>query len=332
MPTFTTFKGSKDGVPTKGSTTKPDELSGDKVLLKITASGLCYTDIHFKETDMVLGHEGVGVIEAVGPEVKQLKKGDRVGWGYEHDSCGLCKQCLTGWEIYCPERQMYGSADLDQGSFASHAVWREAFLFKLPDELSDEDCAPLMCGGATVWNALTAYDARPTETVGVVGVGGLGHLAIQFAAKFGCRVVVFSGTDSKKEEAIRLGAHEFIATKGVKEIKVSQKIDRLLVTTSAQPDWKLYMNIMNPGSVIHPLSVSSGDFSIPYGPLIGQGITVQGSVVAPRQIHREMLKFAALHQIKPVIQEFPLSEAGIKDAMDKLEKGEVHFRAVLKPQ
>lgn len=267
---------------------------------------------------------------------------------------------------------MYGSADLDQGSFASHAVWREAFLFKLPDELSDEDCAPMyvmtytfvflyafyhllfsflspdvlvsmrrlanrtpqyrMCGGATVWNALTAYDARPTETVGVVGVGGLGHLAIQFAAKFGCRVVVFSGTDSKKEEALRLGAHEFIATKGQTELKVSQKLDRLLVTTSAQPDWKLYMSVMNPGSVIHPLSVSSGDFSIPYGPLIGQGITVQGSVVAPRQIHKDMLKFAALHQIKPVIQEFPLSEAGIKDAMDKLEKGEVHFRAVLKPQ
>lgn len=189
-----------------------------------------------------------------------------------------------------------------------------------------------MCGGATVWNALTAYDARPTETVGVVGVGGLGHLAIQFAAKFGCRVVVFSGTDSKKEEALRLGAHEFIATKGQTELKVSQKLDRLLVTTSAQPDWKLYMNVMNPGSVIHPLSVSSGDFSIPYGPLIGQGITVQGSVVAPRQIHKDMLKFAALHQIKPVIQEFPLSEAGIQDAMDKLEKGEVHFRAVLKPQ
>lgn len=189
-----------------------------------------------------------------------------------------------------------------------------------------------MCGGATVWNALTAYDTRPTETVGVVGVGGLGHLAIQFAAKFGCRVVVLSGTDSKKDEAMRLGAHEFIATKGLKEIKVSQKLDRLLVTTSAQPDWKLYMDIMNPGSVIHPLSVSRGDFSIPYGPLIAQGITVQGSVVAPRQIHRDMLKFAALHQIKPVIQEFPMSEAGIKDAMDKLEQGEVHFRAVLKPQ
>lgn len=189
-----------------------------------------------------------------------------------------------------------------------------------------------MCAGATVWNALTAYNARPTETVGIVGVGGLGHLAIQFAAKFGCRVVVLSSSDSKKAEALRLGAHEFIATKGASKISVAQKLDRLLVTTSAQPDWKLYVPIMNPGATIHPLSVDSGDFAIPYGPLILKGLTIQGSVVAPRQIHRDMLKFAALHGIKPVIQEFPLSEAGIQDAMDKLEKGEVHFRAVLKPE
>lgn len=143
MPSFTVFKGSKDGNPKKATTTRPDELKGDSVLLKITASGLCYTDIHYKTADMALGHEGVGIVEATGPDVKKLKKGDRVGWGYEHDSCGLCKQCLTGQEIYCPERQMYASADLDQGSFGSHAIWREAFLFKIPDELTDEAAAPL---------------------------------------------------------------------------------------------------------------------------------------------------------------------------------------------
>ena len=124
---------------------------------------------------MVLGHEGVGVVEAVGPDVKVLKKGDRVGWGYEHDSCGHCDQCLSGRETYCPERKMYGLADFDQGSFASGAVWREAFLFKTPDGLSDEAAAPLQCGGATVFNALYSYDIKPTETVGVMGVGSLGE-------------------------------------------------------------------------------------------------------------------------------------------------------------
>lgn len=189
-----------------------------------------------------------------------------------------------------------------------------------------------MCGGATVWSALTSYNTRPTETVGVFGVGGLGHLAIQFCAKFGCRVVVLSGSDRKKDEALRLGAHEFVATKGAKELQVSTKLDRLLVTTSVQPDWSLVLPILNPGATIHPLSVDGGNFSIPYMGMLAQGITVQGSVVAPRQIHRDMLQFAALHKIAPVTEEFPLTEDGIREAMDKLEKGEVHFRAVLKPQ
>ncbi|KUI73611.1 Alcohol dehydrogenase [Cytospora mali] len=332
MPTFTVFRGDKSGAPKKSTTTKPDELTGDSVLLKVTASGVCGTDLHYKTADMVLGHEGVGVVEALGPNCKLLKKGDRVGWGYEHDSCGHCRQCLTGTEQYCNERAMYSYADLDQGSFASHAIWREAYLFKIPDGMTDEEAAPFQCAGATVWTALMAYNTRPTETVGIMGVGGLGHIAIQFANKIGARVVVLSGTDSKKEEAMRLGAHEFIATKGQKELKVKSKLDRLLVTTSAQPDWDLLMPIMAAGSTIHPLSVASGNFTIPYMAMLASGITIQGSVVAARQMHRDMLDFAALHQIKPVVQTFPMTEEGIKEAMDKLESGKIHFRAVLVPQ
>ncbi|KAI7396612.1 GroES-like protein, partial [Hortaea werneckii] len=200
MVSFTVYKGSENGAVVAATTEKP-ELQNDQVLVKVTASGLCGTDLHYKNANMGLGHEGVGVIESVGPQVKYMKKGDRVGWGYEHNSCEHCQQCLRGNETYCPERKMYGLADLDQGSMASHAVWREAFLFQIPDGLSDEDAAPLQCGGATVFNALHEFDTQPTETIGVMGIGGLGHLAIQYAAKMGCRVVVLSGTDSKKEEA-----------------------------------------------------------------------------------------------------------------------------------
>jgi D-arabinose 1-dehydrogenase-like Zn-dependent alcohol dehydrogenase len=234
MVSFTVYKGSKDGSIVKSSTSKSD-LTGDQVLLRVTASGLCGTDEHYRTQDMVLGHEGCGVVEAVGPAVRHLKKGDRVGWGYEHDSCGTCDWCLSGRETFCSERAMYGFADLDQGSFATHAVWKEAFLFPLPGELTDEEAAPLMCGGATVFNALHMYDIQPTSRVGVIGIGGLGHLAIQFAAKMGCDVVSFSGTNSKKEEAIKLGAKEFFATKDMKELNIGKKIDCLLVTTSAQP-------------------------------------------------------------------------------------------------
>ncbi|WPH01603.1 Hypothetical protein R9X50_00445100 [Acrodontium crateriforme] len=331
MPSFTVFKGSKDGSIVRSETSKP-ALTGDQILLKVTASGLCGTDLHYRKADMGLGHEGVGVVEETGPDVKHMKKGDRVGWGYEHNSCEHCQQCLKGSETYCAERKMYGQADLDQGSFAHSAVWREAFLFKIPDELSDEAAAPLMCGGSTVFNALHAYSTQPTETVAIMGVGGLGHIAIQFASKMGCNVIVLSGSDRKKDEAMKLGAHEFIATKGAKELKVSRPIDRLLVTTSAQPDWKLIAPILAPGASIHPLSVDGGDFTFPYMPMLMNGLTIQGSVVGPRYIHQRMLDFAALHKIAPIVEKFPMTEEGITEAMTKLENGEMRYRGVLIPQ
>jgi D-arabinose 1-dehydrogenase-like Zn-dependent alcohol dehydrogenase len=195
---------------------------------------------------MILGHEGVGVVEAVGSDCRFLKKRDRVGWGYEVDSCGHCLECLQGTETYCPERSLYGVKNFDQGSFATHAIRREAFLHPIPDGLSDLDAAPLQCGGATMFTALNGI--KPSDTVGILGVGDLGHLAIQFAAKMGCRVVLLSGSDRKKDEALRLGTYEFIATKGVTEPS------------------------------IYPLSVASGNFEIPYMALILQGITVVATI------------------------------------------------------
>lgn len=278
---------------------------------------------------MVLGHEGVGIVEAVGPDCRLLKKGDRVGWGYETDSCGHCDECLGGYETYCAERSDYGSKNLDQGSFASHAIWRESFLHKIPDGLSDADAAPLQCGGATVFSALQGIDT--SDTVGVLGVGGLGHLAIQFAAKLGCRVVVLSGSESKRAEAMRLGAHEFIVTRGASELKVSSPLNRLLVTAAVPPDWAIITPIMAPRSVVYPLTVNKGNMEIPYMTLISKGLAVQGSLVAPRLLHRKMLEFAALQQIKPIVQEFPMTEEGIEEAMDRLSRNDVYYRAVLIP-
>ncbi|KAF2008163.1 GroES-like protein [Amniculicola lignicola CBS 123094] len=333
MPSFTTFKGSKDGSIKKSNTTRPD-LKNDQVLLRITASGLCGTDEHYRHADMALGHEGVGIIESVGPSVKKLKVGDRVGWGYIHDSCGDCASCNSGRENTCEERDMYGTANLDQGSMGSHAIWREHFVFKIPTGVSDKEAAPLMCGGATVFNALRMYDIQPTERVGVMGVGGLGHLAIQFASKMGCDVVVFSGTESKKEEAMKLGANEFVAMKGKTELKLQKPVDILLVTTSAQPiiDWELMLPAMAANSKIFPLTVSSGNLTIPYTPIIMKGIRIQGSVVAPRGIQKQMIEFAALHQIKPILMEFPMTEEGITTAMKTLGDGKMRYRGVLIPQ
>lgn len=325
---FTVFKGSKDGT-IQQEVTRRDDLKRDDVLVRITHSGVCFTDVHYKNADMGLGHEGTGIVEATGPNAKVLKKGDRVGWGYEHDCCGHCRECLTGWETLCSERKMYGEANLDQGSFGSHAVWREAFLFKIPDNMSNEDAGPLMCGGSTVFNALHVAQVRPTARVGVVGIGGLGHLAIQFAAKMGCKVIVFSGTDNKKEEAMKLGATEFHATKGVKELKVEKPIDNLLVTTSSQPDWQLYLNVMAPNGVISPLSIAADDLKIPYMPVLTNGLRIQGGIVSARQVHRDMLEFAAHHDIKPVKMTFPMTLEGVKDSMKILEEGKMRYRGVL---
>ncbi|KAI1439796.1 GroES-like protein [Annulohypoxylon stygium] len=278
---------------------------------------------------MVLGHEGVGMVEEVGPDAKYLKKGDRVGFGYEHDSCGHCRECLTGNETYCVDRAIYGTEKVTQGSFASYAVVRESFLHEIPEGMSDIDAAPLQCAGATVFAALRAHDTQPTETIGVIGLGGLGHMAIQFANKMGNRVVVLSSSDKKREEAMKLGAHEFVVTKGKDKLEVSSPVNRLLVTTSAQPNWELLMPIMAPGSAVYLMSVADGNLEVPYMNLVLQGIAVQGSLVASRILHRQMLAFAALHNIKPITEVFPMTEEGIREAIGKLERGDIHLRAVL---
>lgn len=279
---------------------------------------------------MVLGHEGVGVILDVGPAVQHLKKGDRVGWGYVTGSCGYCQKCLEGDDTYCNDRAIYGNANTDQGSFASHALLREAFLHPIPDALPDEAAAPLQCAGATVFSALS--DVRPNETVGVLGVGGLGHLAIQFASKLGCRVVAISGSRAKEAEAKRLGAGEFVSLRDGPGKAARRPIDRLIVTASSQPDWAALLPLMAYRSKIYPLSVSSGNFEIPYMPLIINGISVVGSMVASRPVHRKMLEFAADHGVRPQVEIFEMTEDGIRKAVERLESGELHFRAVLKAQ
>ncbi|KAK3167467.1 hypothetical protein OEA41_010594 [Lepraria neglecta] len=313
---FTVYRGSKDGTIIQ-STTHEDALQADQTSI-------------IAQLIKCSGHEGASIVQEVGPDVNTLKKGENLGFGYLHSSCGHCPQCLTGKETFCPQHVMYGMGDFHVGSFASHAVWRESYLLKIPENIANEYAAPLQCGGATVFNALEMYDTHPTDRVGIIGVGGLGHLAIQFAAKMGCEVVVFSGTDSKKEEAMKLSAQEFYAMKGVKNLSNTCKpINRLLVTTSQQPDWSLYLPILAPEATVFPLSVSEGNLESPYMLLLLNGIRFQGSVVAPWEIHERMLRFASVHDIKPIIEKFPLNKMGIEQAFEHLDKGEMRYRGVL---
>jgi D-arabinose 1-dehydrogenase-like Zn-dependent alcohol dehydrogenase len=183
---------------------------------------------------IALGHEGVGVVEAVGPEVTQLAPGDRAGGGYHRGSCGACQCCLSGRDIYCHQRVIFGSGEPDNGTFAQYYIGKETYVHKIPESLTSAHAAPLQCAGASVYVALKST-IRTASRVGVVGIGGLGHLAIQFAAQLGAEVVALSTTREKEEEALELGAGEFVL---LDQLHLKTPLDVLIVSSSHYPDWE----------------------------------------------------------------------------------------------
>jgi D-arabinose 1-dehydrogenase-like Zn-dependent alcohol dehydrogenase len=165
---------------------------------------------------------------------------DRVGIGYVRGGCGSCTECRIGYNFFCKQKpnNYNGNNDPDVATWATHAVLPAIRLAKIPDAIPSEYAGPLMCAGQTVWLPFARTDIRPWHTVGIIGIGGLGHLAIQFASKMGCNVVVFSGSASKREEAMRLGASEFYTADDLKKDDMPKSfVDHLLVTTSQLPDW-----------------------------------------------------------------------------------------------
>ncbi|KAF7376516.1 NAD(P)-dependent alcohol dehydrogenase protein [Mycena sanguinolenta] len=324
---FTVFMGSQTGDIVE-TTHCRDEPTGTQVLVKISHSGICGTDEHFRHVDMVLGHEGIGSVVQIGDRVTQFKIGDIVGWGFTHKTCGMCEQCLVGQDQYCPYKEMYGINNLDQGSHGSHAIWEQAYLFRIPDGLAPEHAAPLMCGGATVFEVIELYGIRPTDRVGVIGVGGLGHLAIQFLAKMGATVVVFSHTDSKRGDAMNLGASEFYATAGVEDFDIPP-LDHLMVTMSSLPDWKPFLPIMKPKASIYAITIDLGNIVLPSLSVVSKGLRFQGSVGVARSVYERMFEFAVRNRVLPVIETFPLTRRGVEEGMRWLREGKMRYRGVL---
>ncbi|OAA65203.1 Alcohol dehydrogenase superfamily, zinc-type [Niveomyces insectorum RCEF 264] len=335
---FFAYRGSTENrvVPIKAQR----QVGSRECLVEITHSGYCATDTHFVGRDMGLGHEGVGIVRRVGPLVTQHKVGDRVGWGFVHEACFNCKQCLSGGEIYCLRRKMYGFANLDQGSLGSHAVWNENFLIPVPAAMSSADAAPLMCAGATVFGSLQQRGYKSTDRVGVVGVGGLGHLAIQFAHKMGMQVVAFSHTEAKRADAKRFGADAFVVTGGIDADKGDTlttdmlglsggRLDHLLVCSTVQPDWRLYLDVLEPRATIYPLTAFEADVSYPHLALIFSGVTIQGTMIATKQGYVDMLAFCTRHDIHSANELYPLTLAGIEACKTNLAAGRMRYRGVL---
>lgn len=208
------------------------------VLVKITHASLCGTDLGYMPYGIALGHEGVGIVQDKGIAVTQVQIGDRVGGGYHRGSCGHCQYCLKGQDIWCYERLVFGEGDYDNGTFSEYYIGKETYIHKIPETIKDEHAAPLQCAGVTVYGGMIDV-VKPFQRVGIIGIGGLGHLAIQFAAKMGAKVVVFSHSKDKEAEALSFGATEFYALDEVE--KLSAPVDVLVLTGNRYPDWSKYV-------------------------------------------------------------------------------------------
>lgn len=238
------LKGSPSGKILSHTLPGRTTLLPNEVALRITHSGVCATDLHHLHHDIVLGHEGVGVVTAVGPSVTKFHPGDRVGFGYVRGGCGTCSYCIRGEYFYCLNREQvraYGVSDFDQGSFADFAVWPDVNLHKIPDGLGSAEAAPFLCAGMTVFTPMRRAGVGKEHRVGILGVGGLGHLAVGFADKLGAEVVVFSGSQDKRDEALGLGAKEFYVTKELEKESPEKGLDFLVVTSTQHPDWNTWV-------------------------------------------------------------------------------------------
>ncbi|RUS18933.1 hypothetical protein BC937DRAFT_88154 [Endogone sp. FLAS-F59071] len=308
----------------------PRELPAFHVFVDILACGVCYTDLYRFDAvpGSICGHETVGTIKDVGPNVNHLKIGDIVGFGYLRSSCLDCHQCTSGCDIMCKERKLFSHGP---GGFAHAVVWDSRFVYKIPSSLEPKYAAPLMCAGATVFAALYNNNVSPTARIGVIGIGGLGHLALQFCRAWGCQVVALSGSLSKKNEALSFGAHEFLNTKELttETVKAQPKFDFILNTTTGDLPWDLYLSLLNPNGILCLVGFQEKPLEMKSNHFLYHQARVVGFLVASRGVSKKMLEFAARHNIKPMIEEYPMTAKGAANAMQNVRDGKVRYRAVL---
>jgi uncharacterized zinc-type alcohol dehydrogenase-like protein len=311
----------------------PGELPTHEVEIKVSHCGVCYSDIHLIDNDwgfskypFIPGHEIVGTVVAVGTEVRSLTVGERVGVGWQADSCGICEWCRQGDEHLCAKAQP--TCVGRNGGFGDKLRVNSRFAIPLPDVLESEATAPLMCAGMTVYSPLRNHGVRPSSRVGVIGIGGLGHLGLQFAKAFGAEVTAFSTSKEKEAEARELGAHNFVNTRDTGALKkVAGSFDLLLSTVKVDQDWQSYVNALRPKGTFCMVGAPPSPLQIQATSLVGGQRSIAGSSTgSPRDLN-EMLDVAARHGVKAVTERFPMAKAN--DAVAKVKKNQVRFRAIL---
>lgn len=310
------------------------EVGDSDVLVDISYCGLCYTDVHFIDNDFGLtqypfvpGHEIVGTVAAVGKAVRTIKEGQRVGVGCQRGSCGHCEWCVQGQEQLCPE-YMSNLTFFPYGGFSSAIVVDHRFVFPVPEGLDSEYVGPLMCGGATVYSALRSHNVGSSSRVGVIGLGGLGHMAVQFARAFGCEVTAISSTPSKEKEAREFGAHHFMASKDPEGMdKASGSLDFVLCTTHAQLPWNSVLGMLRKNGILCLVGLNPGDICFKLTPVIVNQFSICGSMIAGRALIPEMLEFVARDSVRPKIEVVPMAD--VNNAVARMKAGRTRYRIVL---
>ena len=307
------------------------------VLVKIEACGVCHTDLHAAEGDwpvkptppFIPGHEGAGVVAAVGRGAAGVKEGDRVGVPWLHSACGHCTYCVGGWETLCEAQQNSGYSV--NGAFAQYVLAPAAYVAHLPKAISFADAAPALCAGVTTYKGLKQTEARPGEWVVISGIGGLGHMAVQYAKAMGLHVAAVDVGDDKLALARQLGAQ---VTANAKTEDAVAKIKKetggahgVLVTAVSTGAFRQAIGMLRRGGTCSLVGLPPGEFPIPIFDVVLNGLTIRGSIVGTRNDIAEALAFAAEGKVKAHYEIEPLEQ--INGIFDRMRRGAIQGRIVL---
>lgn len=311
----------------------PGKLGHDEVEVQVSSAGICHSDLSMLDNEWGLtqypfvgGHENIGTITQVGPGVEHLNEGQRVGVGWFSGSCMTCEWCTGGKHNYCAQGQ--GTIVGRHGGFAERLRCHKTWAIPIPGGVPHSDFGPLLCGGITVYTPIAEFGVEPTHRVGVVGIGGLGHMALMMLRAWGCEVTAFTSSDSKADEARAMGAHHVVNSRDPEAIrKIAGSLDMVISTVNVTLDWEAYLAALRPEGRLHVVGAVLVPLAIPAFGLIMGGKSVSGSPTGNPRRMGEMLDFCKRHEIAPVTEHFPMSK--INDAFEHLRAGKARYRIVL---
>ncbi len=311
----------------------PGDIKANEVELDVEYCGICHSDVSMVDNEwgiskypLVPGHEVIGRVAQVGAGVRSVKVGDTVGLGWHASFCMTCGTCMSGDHNLCASAQP--TIVHRHGGFAEKIRAHAGSIVKLPKGLDKKNAGPLFCGGITVFNPLMQFDIKPTDKVAVIGIGGLGHLAIQFASAWGCEVTAFTSSESKSDDAKKLGAKKTINSRDPKAIyAAANSFDLIICTVNVKLDWNAYLAALKPKGRLHFVGATLEPVDVGVFPMmLGQKSVSSSPVGSPATIEK-MLEFAVQHDIDCEVEHFNFDQ--INEAFERSRSGEARYRIVL---